>query len=282
MLKANPHTIWASPENIPQQPPLTNEALTTFEAEVGLKLPQALVDLLKVQNGGYLRFEYPDLLNDKICGIGSSYEIGSLFRLDQEDLGYLEGEEPFPLDELIAFDGDGHWYLCLDYRRHLAEPEVTYLDVEGMEPSQTWIAPSFQVYLDHMQPKTDDDVYILDSELGWSLEEILVLLEVSLQTTFREPKLWSNRPDTRKAKFCYRGENEWIWIGPNLKIITSEDAPAGVKPDEARASERDVRYPFLKADSFLMEISPDACERVLDILSEEGLNVRHLREYITA
>ena len=40
----------------------------------------------------------------------------------------------FELDGLVPFSGDGHWYLCLDYRAS-EQPAVAYIDVECDEQS---------------------------------------------------------------------------------------------------------------------------------------------------
>lgn len=88
MEQANPFNIWeesADGSSLPSA--LTNEMIAVFEEEVGLKLPQAFVDLLKVQNGGSIRFEHPDMINEGIFGVGPNHLRLSLFRLDQEDHG---------------------------------------------------------------------------------------------------------------------------------------------------------------------------------------------------
>ena len=42
-------------KNNPELPPLTDETLATFEKQIGLKLPKALTDLLRIKNGGLVQ-----------------------------------------------------------------------------------------------------------------------------------------------------------------------------------------------------------------------------------
>lgn len=118
--------IWRRPIYLPYlQDPLTPEALRAAEEELGHALPRELVMMLSVQNGGYLRYELEGYPLDAVSGIGEAHP--SLTR-------FSWGEErecvSFELDGLVPFSGDGHWYLCLDYRAS-EEPAVAYIDVEA-------------------------------------------------------------------------------------------------------------------------------------------------------
>lgn len=54
-------TIWSVPAYLPYlQPPLTDEAVASAEKELGLQLPIEYLNLLRKQNGGYIRYR-----NDK-------------------------------------------------------------------------------------------------------------------------------------------------------------------------------------------------------------------------
>ena len=35
------------------------------------------------------------------------------------------------LTGLVPFDGDGHWYLYLDYRHNNTQPEITFIETES-------------------------------------------------------------------------------------------------------------------------------------------------------
>ena len=106
-------TIWRVPVYLPHlQPPLTDEAIASAEQRIGYKLPTELLGLLATQNGGFLRFSLPGMVHDSIAGIGSSSP--SLAEFDWDD---CSEHVSFPLQGLVPFDGDGHWYLCPDGQR---------------------------------------------------------------------------------------------------------------------------------------------------------------------
>jgi hypothetical protein len=118
---ANAETIWQVPAYLPYlQPPLTDQAVASAEKKIGFKLPTAYLDLLWKQNGGYIRFSLPDLVHHSIAGIGPHFP--SLTGFDWDD---AQDGVSFPLQGLVPFDGDGHWHMCLDYRRNSANPSVT-------------------------------------------------------------------------------------------------------------------------------------------------------------
>ena len=53
---ATADTIWQVPAYLPYlQPPLTDEAVAAAEKEIGYKLPSEYLNLLRRQNGGYIR-----------------------------------------------------------------------------------------------------------------------------------------------------------------------------------------------------------------------------------
>lgn len=111
-------------------PTLTDEIVESAERLLRVRLPKAYLDLLQVQNGGYLHeeveFEGVDGTLRSIEGIGFARGLdgpqGALFM--REEWGYSDG--------LIYFDGDAHTGFCLDYRT---------CGPEG-EPSVVWIVPN--------------------------------------------------------------------------------------------------------------------------------------------
>ena len=88
----------------------------------------------------------------------------------------------FPLDGLVPFDGDGHWFQCLDYRNNAKEPEITYIDTESDEQSP--VAEDFAAYLSGLRPETKNR-YVL--ETSYSLEETVAKLADALQIEFCPP-----------------------------------------------------------------------------------------------
>ncbi|MBB5891209.1 SMI1/KNR4 family protein [Kutzneria kofuensis] len=118
------------------QPPLTDEDVREAEALLGVTLPAALLDLLRIQNGGGVacgrrRFPtsaptswaddhvpLPDLM-----GIGRTRGVTSLL-----DAPALIEEWGLPAG-VVPLSGDGHTWIALDYRRP-GEPSVVWLDAD--------------------------------------------------------------------------------------------------------------------------------------------------------
>jgi len=52
--------VWQVPPGpLRRRPPLTDELLEACERQLGVRLPETLVALLRLQNGGLLRLEFP-------------------------------------------------------------------------------------------------------------------------------------------------------------------------------------------------------------------------------
>jgi hypothetical protein len=112
--------IWQVPAYLPYlQPPLTAEAVAAAEDEIGYKLPSEYLDLIRKQNGGYIRYALPDSPHDTIAGIGPYFP--SLTRVDWAE---CQDRVSYRLEGLVPYDGDGHWHLCLDYRSNSEIPAV--------------------------------------------------------------------------------------------------------------------------------------------------------------
>lgn len=128
-------SIWNVPAFLPAlQTELTDEAIAEVEARLGIVLPEALIAVLREQNGGYLRRTLPDSGNRMIWGIGPrAQSIGDNYwwrLLDEPEAWYpADGWLPEQPRRLVPFDSDGHWYLCLDYRSG-GEPCVTCFDLD--------------------------------------------------------------------------------------------------------------------------------------------------------
>lgn len=126
----NPTQAWrVPPYKSYVQAPLTDELLEEYE--LGVRLPAAYVALLRVQNGGVLQVGFPQNRNFNtthtvIRGIGTKYP-----RLEKEAWWHdPQWGPPRPAEAawLIPFDGDGHWDLCLDYRRSSTDTTVLRTD----------------------------------------------------------------------------------------------------------------------------------------------------------
>jgi SMI1 / KNR4 family (SUKH-1) len=134
--------------------PLTDDMVSEVEARLPGKLPQSYLTLLRTRNGGYLEKKGHPGVNgevDAIWGIGRSKAVSSIATHDwRELLNYMSEEgisEPQGLARMVAFSGDGHYFVCFDYNRmNSGEPTIAFVDVELFEPATT-IAASFEEFL---------------------------------------------------------------------------------------------------------------------------------------
>jgi hypothetical protein len=161
-----PARLWAVPAYLPYvQPALTDRAIERAEAKLGVRLPRAYLDALRVQNGGYLRLrDHPcgHAPVDCIAGIGPRFP-SLLARSWDEVKEYMEEEgisTPERIDDLIPFCGDGHYYYCLDYRAagRKREPRVAYVDVEVFNVDEV-VAPDFATFLHQLAPAPQEPRY---------------------------------------------------------------------------------------------------------------------------
>jgi hypothetical protein len=269
---ATAETIWQVPAYLPYlQPPLTDGAVASAEKEIGYKFPTEYLNLLEKQNGGYIRFSLPEMVHDSIAGIGPHFPSLTGFHLD-------DGQEnvSFPLQGLIPFDGDGHWYLCLDYRQNSHSPSITHVDIEC--DRQSGIANSFADYLTMLQIDADDE-YVLEAVSD--IEAVKSKLSSALAVTFDAPDSWAHGYPTHRARLGTENNPEWVWISPNV-------VPRGfVRPDDPRYSElkdlmpgNALRFPELPAGSYLLSATVGARSKVLRACARSRMTVRPLCEYL--
>lgn len=131
-------TFWADDDH-GVQPPLTDEAVQEAEEVLGVPLPSALLDLLRVRNGGSVAADHdafptgqPNSWShdhvplDALMGIGRRERTMSLL-----DTPYLIEEWGLP-SPIVLLSGDGHCWTGLDYRGRGpdGDPSVTWFDVE--------------------------------------------------------------------------------------------------------------------------------------------------------
>lgn len=145
------------------QAPLTDEAVREAEALLGVRLPEALLELLRVQNGGGVvdeRSAFPSEPNswapdhapfDSLMGIGAAERTMSLL-----DTPYLVEEWGLP-SPVVLLTGDGHWWIALDYREcgPDGEPPVVWLDAD--DESELALAPDFRSFLAGLVPAESFD-----------------------------------------------------------------------------------------------------------------------------
>jgi hypothetical protein len=131
----NTNEFWDS--NYYNNPPLTDKMIIQAENELGVKLPDTFLDLLKVQNGGYTKgFAFPMTIKTtwaanhvpltELFGIVLDKELDSAHNLMQSD--YMTREWGLP-EKQVLLAGDGHWWITLDYR-HGNTPSIRWIDRE--------------------------------------------------------------------------------------------------------------------------------------------------------
>lgn len=271
---ANPQNIWQVPAYLSYvQPPLTPEIVEAAERQIGYKLPQQYIELLKVQNGGYLRYRLPDSVHEVISGIGPHFPSLTDFSWDDD---YFKEAVSFELQGLVPFDGDGHWYVCLDYRQNATQPAVTYIDVEC--DSQDTVASSFSDYLSLLELAIEDDEYAVAPVKD--VKALLKHLTATLGVKFDKPNLVDYGYPTYLGRMQVRRKDEAMWLSPN-------DVPRGfVRPDDQRYDElrnslpgEAKRFPELPSDSYLISATAGLYKQLVNACAQIDLELRPLKEY---
>ena len=195
-------SIWQVPKYLPFiQPDLTEDLIKQAELKIGFKLPEKYLELLKFQNGGYIRFTLKDTIHRQIFGIGPNYPsiIDYEWLKDYEDLS-------FDTINLFPFDGDGHWNICLDYRKNKINPEITYVDLE--EDFEKLIASNFDEYLNQLELETGNEYVI---ETNYTIESTIQKISEIAKIEFEEPDFWTQGYPIYRSNF----HECWVWISPN-------------------------------------------------------------------
>jgi len=250
---------------------LTDEAVAVAEKEIGYKLPTEYLNLLKKQNGGYIRFSLPETVHDSIAGVGPHFP--SLTRFDWDE---CQESVSFPLQGLVPFDGDGHWHLCLDYRQNAGTPTVTHADIECDREFR--IADSFGEYLAMLQLDVGDE-YVLEPVSD--IERVKADLSSLLATAFEPPDTWAHGYPTHRARLGTENNPEWVWISPNT-------VPRGfVRSDDPRYAQLKKllpglapRFPELSAGSYILGATDGVRSKVIAACVRSRMIVRPLREYV--
>lgn len=269
-------SIWRIPAFIPYiQPPLTDEAITAAETKMGYPLPKDYIDLLRTQNGGYISYTFGETAHDRIIGIGPNYPTITAF----EWLKEMEEISTVPsLDGLFPFDGDGHWNICLDYRRNKIEPEITCISLEAPYHEDT-IASCFKEYLQKLTITTEDEFVC---ETDQSLEELVQQLSIALNIEFTIPDTPYGWPFTN-----YRAmyEERLIAVYPNKlprAYVPREYAEQGKPFHEGHlplTNETGLKYSKVPESAMIiLSYANDRVEMYND-LRDKGFKLKLIEEY---
>jgi hypothetical protein len=139
--------------------PLTPADVVRAESVLGVRLPSEYVELLQVQNGGYISHDFdafpttaPTSWADDhvwfrtLAGIGPADSWPSVTMS-----AALAAEWGMP-GGLVLLGGDGHFWIALDYRDRapVADPSVVWFDTEVGE--DLTLAPSFRAFIEGLRP----------------------------------------------------------------------------------------------------------------------------------
>lgn len=156
----NYHDLFGPPE-LAKYPPADDQLIAWAEAELGVVLPKAYKDLVKARNGAYL-FYRAIIPTEHQPEPDTSRKAYTLRKIDGIDTGgsssivyhtTLARDEWGGPDGLVAFEGEGHWWLCLDYRDcgPTGEPTVVHCDngSESASGENEWftVAPTFDSFV---------------------------------------------------------------------------------------------------------------------------------------
>ena len=263
-MPASAKDIWRVPVYLPYlQPDLSDAAVTEAEKLIGHPLPRAYLDLLRVQNGGYIRYRLGDTVHDVICGIGPQFPSIGI---------YLKNPHP---DGLVPFDGDGLWLLCFDFREQDADPPITLIDFELNEQSK--VADSFTEYLSKLRLDITEN-FVLPA-IG-DIEPVKTVLAKSAALRFEPPSAWEHGYEVHGAPDP-NDQFEWLWLSPNTVprgFVREEDSRYAELKD--RMPGVTARYPGLPAGSWLVKVTEALQTPVLEALADARIDVRPLSDFV--
>lgn len=274
MMRANANNIWEVPAYLSLlQPELTSEAVAEVERSIGFAIPREYLELLSVQNGGGIRWHLPKVCHCKLAGIGPFSNALSASTIWKESQEFVS----FELADLISIDGDGHWHLCLDYRKNPHSPRITYIDVECDQ--QREIAPEFATYLRMLErPEVDSTDLVIPTVPH--LATLKRKLAEELGTEFRKADRRSMGYPVHSASVGPRRNPEWISLSPNFvpRTFARENRPHFGELKN-RMPGKACRYPELSETAWIVDCTEGVRVAVVDALQKAGIEFHPLRHY---
>ncbi len=132
------------------------EKLNKVEKDLGVKLPDSYIELMKLHNGGDLAYR---ILHSGRVPDGE-VEIENIRGIDLEDgiIESIELVEEWELDKgFVIFSGDGNYWLAFDYRNDVGnEPAVVYIE-EDAENKPKQVAKTFELFLKKLKEPEEVD-----------------------------------------------------------------------------------------------------------------------------
>ncbi len=210
--------VWQVPAYLPYlQPVLTDDAIAQAQEALGVVLPESYLDLLRAQNGGYVRFSnHPngEAPVDRVFGIGPNYP--SILETDwtevKEEMDEEGLETPERIDDLFPFCGDGHYFFCLDYREsgRNGEPCVSYINVELFD-TDVVVAPDFATFLGGLRSDIDNPTFGLIS--AEPIDDVAKGISTLLGVQFKDMGDQDYGYPVRRAPLS--DSHVWAWLSPN-------------------------------------------------------------------
>jgi hypothetical protein len=155
---------------------LTDELIESIENELGYKLPESYIEMMRFQNGG-IPINTCHATSEKTSWAEDHITISGIYAIDRDknyslcgDLGsqFMMDEWGYPPIGVYFADcpSSGHDMLCLDYRALGldGEPTVVHVDQE-YDYKITFVAPSFESFIRGLR---DEDSFPRPEEHGLS------------------------------------------------------------------------------------------------------------------
>jgi hypothetical protein len=255
------------------QPEITESLIRDAEKKIGFKLPSEYIALLKTQNGGYIRYGLPNSIHNVIYGIGPHFPSITGFDLEKAK-EYVSME----LDGLVPFDGDGHWHLCIDYRKNHSTPCVSHVDIE--DNSESEIADSFGDYLRLLRLTVGEHEFVIPSVSD--IEAVKSRVANLLSVEFEAPNSYDQGYPIHRGRCGTAKDPQWIWLSPNLVtrgFVREEDRR--YKELSGLMAGNAMRFPELGKSSYLLTATEGIRSKVLKAFRDASIELRPLAELVS-
>ena len=156
---------YALKEYVSEEP--TDELIESIESELGYKLPESYIEMMKIQNGG-IPFNCFHPTNKPTSWAKDHVAITGIFGIGRTKSYSLCGDlgSPFMIEEweypdigicICDCPSAGHDMIMLDYRKcgRFGEPEVIHVDQE-FDYRITFLAKDFETFIKGL---VNEDVY---------------------------------------------------------------------------------------------------------------------------
>ena len=149
--------FWDPDSTYGTQPALTPDLVADTERALGVTLPESLLRLMRIRNGGVVAdawdaFPLADGADHvsfgEVCGAAPADAPESI---TLGDTPYLIGAWGLP-SSLVLRSGDGHTWVALDYRACGAAGEPSVVYVEADTDVDVQLAPDFRAFVEGLVP----------------------------------------------------------------------------------------------------------------------------------